>query len=273
MGSLNLGDCLSFDLESRAHLEQPKNYDRRQARIVSIEEHSVSPFPTPAQSSTFNIFDERYLSGVKHRLVDLELRLDIMDKYGIGAQILSLNQPSAQAFTDLSKSVKFCQQANEFTYLTYCKPYPDRFFAFAALPTQNGAAAAKELRRCVEEYNFVGAMINGFTNVAESADPLYLDDPQFDELWEVAQELDKAIFIHPRVPLEQNMVVLKDTPIFHGAPYGFGRETAEHVLRIMYAGVFDRFPRLKICLGHLGEGLSFILPRTDSTFRLYNAGE
>lgn len=68
------------------------------------------------------------------------------------------------------------------------------------------------------------------------------------------------------------MQVLKDMPIFHGAPYEFGRETVEHCLRLMYADVFDRFLGLKIALGHMGEGLSWILPRTDSTFRLYTKG-
>jgi predicted TIM-barrel fold metal-dependent hydrolase len=148
--------------------------------------------------------------------------------------------------------------------------YPGRFFAFAVLPTRNGHAAAIELERCVNEYSVVGAMINGFTNASEtSSGGLYLDDPQFDVLWEMAERLERPIFLHPRIPLAQNMIVLRDMPIFHCAPYGFGRETVEHCLRLMYAGVFDRFPGLKIALGYMGEGLSWILPRTDSTFRLY----
>ena len=102
-----------------------------------------------------------------------------------------------------------------------------------------------------------------------SSGGLYLDDLLFDALWEVAECLGKPIFFHPRIPLVQNMQVLKDMPIFHGAPYEFGRETVEHCLRLMYADVFDRFLGLKIALGHMGEGLSWILPRTDSTFRLY----
>ena len=82
----------------------------------------------------------------------------------------------------------------------------------------------------------------------------------------------KANFLYPRIPLVQNMQVLKDMPIFHGAPYEFGRETVKHCLQLMYADVFDRFPGLKIALGNMGEGLSWILPRTDSTFRLYTKG-
>jgi 2,3-dihydroxybenzoate decarboxylase len=196
-----------------------------------------------------------------------------MDANNIGAQIISLNQPTAQAFVDVVQATEFCQKANQFVYDNYVVKYPGRFFAFATLPTQNGMAAAKELERCVKEYGFVGAMINGFTETADPERGLYLDHPQFDVLWEVAERLQKPIFIHPRVPLPSNIRVLEDIPTLHGAPYGFARETVEHIFRIMFTGVFDRFPRLEICLGHMGEGLSWILPRTDTTFRMYSDGK
>ncbi|KAH8892186.1 metal-dependent hydrolase [Thozetella sp. PMI_491] len=194
-----------------------------------------------------------------------------MDANNIGAQIISLNQPTAQAFTDVEQATEFCQKANQFVYDNYVTKYPGRFFAFATLPTQSGKAAAAELERCVKDYDgFVGAMINGFTATTDPEVGLYLDHPQFDALWEVAERLQKPIFIHPRVPLPSNIRVLDDIPTLHGAPYGFARETVEHIFRIMYTGVFDRFPGLKICLGHMGEGLSWILPRTDTTFRMYS---
>ncbi|EXJ60902.1 hypothetical protein A1O7_05055 [Cladophialophora yegresii CBS 114405] len=244
---------------------------RKTARLICLEEHAVSPFPVPSTSSTFNIFKPTYISGVKERLSNISHRIAVMDAHNIGAQIISMNQPTAQAFTDLQQQVEWCRKSNDFVAENYCRAYSDRFFAFATLPTLNGQAAAEELERCVEDYGFVGAMINGFNNTTDPTRGLYLDDPQFDVLWEVAERLQKPIFIHPRVPLVSNMKVLEDMPIFHGAPYGFGRETCEHIFRIMYAGVFDRFPKLKVCLGHMGEGLSWILPRTDSTFRLYSA--
>lgn len=257
-------------LEGRPeHLFTSTKSFRRAARLITLEEHAVSPFPTPGPSSTFSFFSDEFLAGLKDRLGNIELRVQIMDANNIGAQIISLNQPTAQAFVDLEDSMEFCKKANQFLYENYCSKYPGRFFGFATLPTQNGAAAAAELERCVEEYGFVGAMVNGFTAIYDLEKGLYLDHPQFDALWEVAERLEKPIFIHPRVPLASNIRVLQDMPIFHGAPYGFARETVEHVLRIMYTGVLDRFPKLRICLGHMGEGLSWILPRTDTTFRMY----
>ncbi|KAN0116694.1 putative metal-dependent hydrolase [Hyaloscypha variabilis] len=241
------------------------------ARLVTIEEHCATPFTVPVTSATWSQFLPEYLAGVKDRLGDVDKRLQIMDLNKIEAQIISLNQPGAQAFTDAAQGVEYCQKVNQFIYENYVQKHPKRFFAFAALPTQDGKAAAVELERCVMEYGVVGAMVNGYTATSKLDEGLYLDDPQFDMLWEVAERLEKPIFIHPRTPLLSNIRTLADIPIMHGAPYGFGRETVEHVIRIMYTGVFDRFPKLKFVLGHMGEGLSWVLPRTDSTFRLYTA--
>ncbi len=260
-------------LEGRAEsVFETVNAARKRAWLITFEEHAVTPFPTPGTSITFNTFMPSYLEGLKVRLQDIGLRVQIMDANKIAAQVVSLNQPTAQAFAKVEDAVDFCRKANQFVHENYCLKHPGRFFAFATLPTQDGKAAAEELERCVKEYGFVGGMINGFTATADPTRGLYLDDRQFDVLWEVAERLQKPIFVHPRVPLASNLQVLQDIPILHGAPYGFGRETVEHILRLMYAGVFDRFPNLKVCLGHMGEGLSWILPRTDSTFRLYTKG-
>ena len=270
--ALENGNTLA--IEGRpASLFKAVDAPRKNARLISLEEHIVTPFnPKSSTSTTFETFNRDFVAGLKQRLEDIALRVQIMDANNIGAQIVSLNQPTAQAFVGVEESLEFCKKANAFVHKNYCQKYPNRFFAFATLPTQSGPVAAEELERCVKEYGFVGAMINGYTNTADPAKGLYLDDPQFDALWEVSARLQKPIFIHPRVPLASNLKVLEDMPVFHGAPYGFARETVEHILRLMYSGVFDRFPTLRVCLGHMGEGLSWILPRTDTTFRMYTQG-
>ncbi|KEF58357.1 uncharacterized protein A1O9_06283 [Exophiala aquamarina CBS 119918] len=271
MSELLGSQASTLRLEGRPEsLFTPVSSVRKNARLITLEEHAVTPFPTPTISTTFATFQGDFVAGLKDRLGNIDLRLKVMDANNIGAQIISLNQPTAQAFIKVEEAVEFCQKANQFLYQSYCQRHPDRFFGFATLPTQTGQAAATELERCVQEYGFVGAMVNGFTNTTDETQGLYLDDPQFDALWEVSERLQKPIFIHPRVPLQSNLKVLHDMPILHGAPYGFARETVEHILRLMYSGVFDRFPKLKVCLGHMGEGLSWILPRTDTTFRMYN---
>lgn len=267
-------DSSTLTLEGRPPSSfKPVSLDRKNVGLITFEEHAVTPFTVPATSITFDSFKPEFLQGLKQRLSDVELRVQIMDTNNITAQIISLNQPTAQAFVHLEDCIDFCHKANEYMYQNYCAKYPKRFFAFATLPTQDGKAAAAELERCVKEYGFVGAMINGYTVTEDPTLGLYLDDKQYDALWAVSERLQKPIFIHPRVPRLSNLKVLEDMPIFHGAPYGFARETVEHLLRIIYTGVFDRFPKLKICLGHCGEGLSWILPRTDTTFRMYTKGK
>ena len=246
---------------------------RKSARLVTIEEHCATPYPVPQSSPTWSLFLPEYLSALKERLGNVEKRVKIMDLNGIEAQIISLNQPGAQGFTDTASCVEYCRQVNQFIFENYVQKYPKKFFAFAALPTQNGAAAAAELEFCVGKFGVVGAMVNGYCQTTDADTGLYLDDKQYDALWEVAERLEKPIFLHPRPPLPSNIRTLHDIPIMHGAPYGFGRETVEHCIRLMYTGVFDRFPRLKIAVGHMGEGLSWTLPRTDSTFRLYTSGQ
>ncbi|RFU27320.1 hypothetical protein B7463_g9025, partial [Scytalidium lignicola] len=268
MAPPTLDELMALEARPKERLFQ----NRKITRLVTIEEHCATPFPVPVTSVTWSQFLPEYLSGVKERLGNVEQRIKIMDLNGIEAQIISLNQPGAQAFTDVAQAVEYCQKVNQFIYEQYVQKYPKRFFAFAALPTQNGAATAAELERCVKEYGVVGAIVNGYSQTTNPEKGLYLDDAQFDALWEVAERLQKPIFIHPRTPLPSNIRTLEDIPIMHGAPYGFGRETVEHCIRLMYTGVLDRFPRLKIATGHMGEGLSWILPRTDSTFRLYTPG-
>lgn len=258
--------------EGRPPSTYPPLNERKNVGLITFEEHAMSPFRVPTESTTYNIFKPEFLHSLRDRLHDVDLRVKIMDANNITAQIVSLTQPTAQAFTDLEESIEFCHRANEFLYQNFCAKYPKRFFGFATIPTQDGKAAAAELERCVKEYGFVGALVNGYTATKDPSKGLYLDHSQFDALWEVSERLQKPIFIHPRVPRASDTQVLADIPILHGAPYGFGRETVEHILRIMFAGVFDRFPNLKICLGHSGEGLSWILPRTDATFRMYTSG-
>ena len=262
-------DLMSLEDRPKARLQ---SVNRKRARLVTIEEHCTVPFPLPKTSITFSMFTAEFLSALKGRLADIDKRIAVMDANNIQAQIISLNQPGAQAFTDVDQCVEFCRKANHFIYENYVLKHPKRFFGFAILPTQSGASAAAELERCVREYGFVGSMVHGYTNTTDPRKALYLDDPQFDALWEVAARLETPIFIHPRTPLPNNLSNLEDIPIFHGSPWGFGRETVEHCLRLMYTGVFDRFPGLKIALGHMGEGLSWVLPRTDSTFRIFGPG-
>ena len=139
---------------------------------------------------------------------------------------------------------------------------PDRFQGFAALPTAEPAAAADELDRCVSEFGFKGAMVHGLTNGA------FLDEKRFWPIFERAAALGVPLYMHPSIPHEDVIQAyyadyIEAFPGLLTAGWGFTVETATQGIRLVLSGVFDAYPDLKIVLGHLGEGLPFLLWRID----------
>jgi 2,3-dihydroxybenzoate decarboxylase len=122
---------------------------------------------------------------------------------------------------------------------------------------QDANAAADELERCVTELKFCGAMINHHTNGQ------YLDHPSLAPFWERAEALDTLIYLHPADPVSV-APVLQGHPGLRRATWEWGFETGSHALRLIFGGVFDRFPRARLGLGHLGETLPYLLWRFDS---------
>lgn len=235
----------------------------RDQRIIAIEEHFISP-----------VMADRYaghhkLTSFMHstrRLEDLgDARIREMDEAGIDIQVISHLQPGAQAF-EPELSVRLARQANDLLH-DGVQTHPDRFAAFATLPTPDPHAAADELERTVTEFGFKGALITGLTNGS------FLDERKFRPILERAARLDVPIYLHPGIPSE---AVIKayydgyrsnDYPILMGAVWGFTVETATHALRLILSGVFEEHPRLKIILGHLGEALPFLLWRLEWTYK------
>ena len=113
---------------------------------------------------------------------------------------------------------------------------PDRYSGFAHLAMQDAKAAADELERCVKELKFCGAMINNHTNGQ------YLDDPSLNPFWERAEALGTLIYLHPADPVSV-APVLQGHPGLRRATWEWGFETGSHALRLIFGGVFDRFPR------------------------------
>jgi predicted TIM-barrel fold metal-dependent hydrolase len=182
-----------------------------------------------------------------------EERLNTMDKYGVDVQVLSLSAPGVEQF-DPTEGAALARSANN-TLAEVIKKFPDRFMGYAALATGNPDEAADELERCVKELGFKGW--NTHSNYGDT----YLDDKKYLPIFEKAEKLNVPIYVHPTVPA---IAQLKGYGFpLAGAPFGFGLETALCMMRLIYSGVFDRYPTLKIILGHLGEGLPFLMKRID----------
>jgi 5-carboxyvanillate decarboxylase len=195
------------------------------------------------------------IQQVNARMTDLgELRLKDMDDTGISRQILSLTSPGVQVF-DTDLAVCLARESNDFM-VDAIRRYPSRFSGLAAIAPQNPQAAAKELERGVQTLGLKGAIVNSHTRGE------YLDDEKFWPIFETAEALDVPVYLHPNTPSRAMIEPFLERGL-DGAIFGFAAETGLHVLRIILSGVFDRYPNLKLVIGHLGESLPFSLSRID----------
>jgi 5-carboxyvanillate decarboxylase len=189
------------------------------------------------------------------QLTDIgEKRIHDMDISGIDKMVLSLTAPGVQIF-DAPTANALAISTND-QLAEAIKKHPDRFAGLAAVAPQDPKAAAKEMERGIKKLKLNGVIINSHTQGE------YLDDPKYWEIFEAAQALDAAIYLHPQTP-PPNMVMPYLARGFERAIMGFAHETSLHVLGLMTSGVFDRFPKLKIVIGHGGEGLPYMLYRID----------
>jgi predicted TIM-barrel fold metal-dependent hydrolase len=197
------------------------------------------------------------------RLVDLQdKRLKLMDASGVELMILSLNAPAVQAIHDMARAIAVARAANERLAAEIAKR-PDRFRGFAALPMQDPDAAARELSYCVRELGFVGALVNGFSQVERAESAVYYDLPQYRPFWKTVATLGVPFYLHPRNPLPGAIPSYAGHDWLLGPNWAFHAETAVHALRLIGSGLFDAHPDLQIILGHLGEGIPAYLWRID----------
>jgi len=198
------------------------------------------------------------------RILDLmKIRIEEMDAGGIDMMILSLNSPAIQTIYDPVRAVSVAKTANDVLADAIAKN-PDRFRGFAALPMQDIDAAIKEMHRAVKELGFVGILVNGYSQIGDKDTYKYLDDPIYEPFWAEVEKLDVPFYLHPRDMMPCNAGIVEGHPWLFGAAWTFGVETATHTLRLMCNGLFDRYPKLKFILGHLGETLPFCIWRTDA---------
>jgi 2,3-dihydroxybenzoate decarboxylase len=206
---------------------------------------------------------ERYMQYVESHLLDSDERIKIMDATGIERTILSLTSPGIQSITDVALAVKLARDTNDLVKGKFADARPDRFSFFACLPTQDGAQAAAELRRAVGDLGAAGALINGYTNVGDASTGRYLDHESYEPFWAAVEELGVPLYLHPREPLPAQQAIYTGYESLVGSAWGFAHETATHAVRLMLSGLFDRHPGVQIILGHLAEGLPFLLPRLE----------
>lgn len=250
---------ISIDLEAHFYT---------QAAFEYLKKRKEYPLVTSAQEpNSFNLRFTELASLFQTQdfidtLCDLEnKRISSMDKAGLNIQVLSFSSPGVDEFyPDTDTAFSMAVEINDLLADTI-KKHPTRFMGFATVSPYSVQKSVKELERAVSKLGFVGWLTH-----SNFGDNLYLDDQEYWPLLEAAEALNIPIYLHPTTPLANEYG--KYGFSLAGPALGFQFETALCLLRMIYAGVFDKFPKLKIILGHLGETIPFLVPdRIDWAYR------
>jgi 2,3-dihydroxybenzoate decarboxylase len=232
---------------------------------IALEEALTAPGLEKYLERTIETFDEKTKATLTDLLTDhSNSRIPTMDAAGIDIFVLSQTTPGVQVEPDAATAVRLAHLANDYMH-AQVQTHPDRYRAFAHLPLQDVTAAVSELERCVRDLGFVGALINGNTN------GFYLDNPCYYPFWEAVVGLDVPVYIHPADAHIQPWV-LDGYPEMQGAVWGWDTDNSTHFLRLVLSGLFDRYPRLTIILGHMGELLPYYLWRIDRRIAAVGGG-
>ena len=226
-------------------------------QVIAIEEH----FWDPELVKHVKGGDVIRAPDLEKRLYDLgEIRIKEMDEAGIDIQVLSHGAPGGQKLPD-DIALELARGVNDRLHAAI-KLHPTRFAGFAMVPTNDPRKGADELERCITKLGFKGAMLHGLAN------GVFLDDKRFWPIYERAEAFDVPVYFHPSFP--QQAVIdayykeyVESVPTILSAGWGFTVETATTALRLVLSGLFQHCPKLKVILGHLGEGIPFLMARMD----------
>src|ERR1039457_6386220 len=260
--------ALGTPSSERSRSEQKR--DKAMMKLIGIEEHFLTADIRAAWAASViaeegtGAFDR---GEIGERLDNLaEQRLALMDESGVDVQVLSVTTPALHNL-EPEESVTLARRTNDLVAETVAK-YPTRFLGFATLPTASPEEAAVELERSVTRLGLMGSMLCGRTREKN------LDHPDFFPMFETAARLRVPLFIHPQIPQRAVRDVYysgfgEQTDIaFAAFGLGWHYEAGIQFVRLILAGVFDKYPDLQIILGHWGEVVLFYLERLGSLSRV-----
>ncbi|KAK2067822.1 hypothetical protein P8C59_001528 [Phyllachora maydis] len=254
--------------------------------LVTLEEHFFSSTVPESLQNQYSV-QLKHVPSLLAKLRDLgDLRLQHMDAGGVALQVVSHAPGLSTATGEHSGShstspdggpVQGCRRANDhLAEAIRAKTGAGRLAAFAVLPMGSPGEAALELRRCVRDLGFVGALVDNHVGGS------YYEGEPYDVFWQAAEELGVPVYLHPTWPDEDpreavagripagnpeandkghsRMSEMAALSIAAGG-FGWHASVGMHVLRLYADGLFDRFPRVKLIIGHFGEMLPFMLER------------
>lgn len=231
---------------------------------IAVEEAMINPeslefladyqgllSPAKDQASTFQLHEKR--------LLDIhDNRLRTMDAEGVEYMLLSLTSPGCQGESNPTKAERMATLANNYLS-SEVKKNPKRFGGLAALSMHNPVQAAQELKRAVMDLGLFGGLVNDFQSTGDDASgKTYFDTSKYDPFWQMVQELDVPIYFHPRYRIKQDIepgTAYGTRKHMLGAGIQFHLDLSFHIYAICSSGILDKYPKIKIVAGHMGEGL------------------
>jgi len=196
---------------------------------------------------------DRFFRDVDDRSWSPERRLEDMDRLGIDRQVLSPPPVMFCYWAEPKAGLAFCRMQNE-SVAAIAARHPKRFGAMATVPLQEPALAIQELRHCRESLGLRAVEIGTCPGGRD------FDDPALFPFFEACRDLGVAVFVHPATPLiGQERLTKYYFPLIVGNPL----ETALAISKLIFGGVLERLPDLRICFAHGGGAFPFTLPRLD----------
>lgn len=255
----------STALPTSAAVHQSATAAHRSLGKIAMEEHFIIPQFMDYFAETYPNISADIAKLAPAALMDFgDRRLAVMDENRIDFVVLSLAGPGVQVEKDAAIAERKARSVNDFLAAEIQKR-PTRYGGFAHLAMQNPSSAADELERCVRHLGFQGALINGQTNGE------YLDLDKYSVFWERVNALELPVYLHPGNPVDHPATFSGHSELW-GPVCSWAFETAAHALRLVFAGVFERYPKARLILGHGGETLPFSLWRFDSRWLVCNRG-
>lgn len=237
---------------------------------IDIHAHIVDRVYIEALSETLNLQPEKTDDGKtlfrrngytvawsRDDMFDIDERLRQMDRKGIDIRVLSLSTPNVYLWDELQQ-IRICREIND-ALARLCRQHPDRFIGLASLPLKNVDAALSELDRAVNELSMRGVMIGS------NVDGAQLDDPAFERVWAAIDRLQLPVFEHPMFPKETAQLQDYELPLRVGLIF----DTTLVATRLIYSGIFERYPNFPYIMAHTGGALLMMLERLDNGFRLF----
>jgi aminocarboxymuconate-semialdehyde decarboxylase len=193
-------------------------------------------------------------------------RIEEMDRAGVSIQVLSTVPVMFSYWAKPQDALDLSRILNDHI-AEVVRAHPERFVGLGTLPLQDPELAARELDRCVRELGLRGAEIG--THVDPNAhcqgpECRNLDHPSLDIVWKTAEELSGAIFVHPWDMMGKERMPKYWLPWLVGMP----AETSLAICSMIFGGVLERFPRLRVAFAHGGGSFPFTIGRIEHAFHV-----